>query len=90
MPHAKAYHLWDTSTGQIFNSFHVTFIEHLDEQPANLLPGMIVDLNPNTPPSWDNALPNSSPPHLPAPTLHASTFPPTIPPTPHISQLPFL
>ncbi len=29
-PHVKAYHLWDTTTSAMFNSFHVTFLEHLD------------------------------------------------------------
>ncbi len=28
-PHSKAYCLWDNTTGAIFNSFHVTFVEHL-------------------------------------------------------------
>ena len=28
-PCAKAYYLWDTTTGKIFNSYHITFIEHL-------------------------------------------------------------
>ena len=46
-PHAKAYRLWDTTTGKIFNSFHVTFIEHLHSQPTDLLPGTTIDLNPD-------------------------------------------
>jgi hypothetical protein len=36
-PHSKAYRLWDTSNSQVFNSFHVTFVEHLDDQPCNTL-----------------------------------------------------
>ena len=52
-PHAKAYRLWDTTTGKIFNSYHVSFIEHLQSQPTDLLPGMMINLNPDAPPSWD-------------------------------------
>jgi hypothetical protein len=63
-PHAKAYHLWDTVDGSIFNSFHVTFVEHLDEQPTDLLPGTTICLEPNATPSWDtpSCLPISPPP----------------------------
>ncbi len=43
----KGYHLWDTIDGSIFNSFHVTFLEHLDKQPVNLLPGTTVSIEPN-------------------------------------------
>jgi len=53
-PNAKAYHLWDTTTGWIFNSYHVTFIEHLQSQPTDLLPGTTINLNPDAPPSWDS------------------------------------
>jgi hypothetical protein len=52
-PHSKAYHLWDNTTGSIFNSFHVTFIEHLDSLPSDLLLGTTLQLDPNAPPSWE-------------------------------------
>jgi len=54
-PHAKAYRLWDTTTGRIFNSYHITFIEHLQSQPTDLLLGTTINLNPDAAPSWDSA-----------------------------------
>ena len=39
--------------GSIFNSFHVTFLECLDEQPVDLLPGTMIYIEPNATPSWD-------------------------------------
>jgi len=59
-PHSKAYHLWDNTTGIIFNSFHVTFIEHLHAQPSDLMPGKTVLLNPDAPPSWEVPLPEQN------------------------------
>jgi hypothetical protein len=59
-PNSKAYCLWDDSTGKVFNSFHVTFIEHLDTLPSSLLPGTTVELLPGSPPSWD--APSFNPP----------------------------
>ena len=53
-PNLKAYRLWDDSAGKVFNSFHVTFIEHLDTLPSSLLPGTTVELLPDSPPSWDS------------------------------------
>lgn len=58
-PHAKAYHLWDMIDGSIFNSFHVTFVKHLDEQPADLLPGTMISIEPDVRPSWDSSPPPS-------------------------------
>jgi len=52
-PHVKAYRLWDTTTRKIFNSYHMSFIEHLQSQPTDLLPGTMINLNPDAPPSWD-------------------------------------
>jgi transposase InsO family protein len=52
-PHSKSYRLWDPSTGQVFNSFHVSFVEHLDEQPVDLLPGTTIALKPGAPPTWE-------------------------------------
>jgi hypothetical protein len=50
-PHSKAYWLWDNMSNTIFNSFHITFIEHLDSLPYDLLPGTTIFLEPNAPPS---------------------------------------
>jgi len=53
-PHAKAYRLWNPATGRVFNSYHVTFVEHLDTLPADLLPGTLVNVDDGgLPPSWD-------------------------------------
>src|SRR6266581_4299026 len=83
-PRSKAYCLWDPSNGKIFNSFHVTFVEHLDKQPANLLPGTTVTLSPDVPPSWDTA---------PFPTVQPPPSEPCIPSfppiRPHILLFPF-
>ena len=49
MPNLKAYHLWDISTRKCFNSFHITFIKHLDVLPSSLLPGTTVELLPGSP-----------------------------------------
>jgi hypothetical protein len=64
-PHSKAYRLWNPASGRVFNSFHVTFVEHLDELPTLLLPGTIVPLNAeHSDPTWDTVgIP-------PLPTLH--------------------
>jgi len=62
-PRSKAYRLWDTASGRIFNSFLVTFLEHLDEQPVELLPGTTIALAPESPPSWDIATTSSIPKH---------------------------
>ena len=50
-PHSKAYRLWDVTSGRIFDSFHVSFVEHLDEHPAKLLLGTMIMLEPDLPPS---------------------------------------
>src|SRR5712672_3964475 len=52
-PNVKAYRLWDTSSGRIFNSFHIKFIEHLNAVPKNLFPHISI-LN-DTKPTWDAA-----------------------------------
>jgi len=87
-PNAKAYRLWDTTTGCIFNSYHVTFIEHLQSQPTDLLPGTTINLNPDAPPSWDSTpvLSFAPPPVVPDPDddkdqidLILPSFPPIVP-----------
>src|SRR6266702_596646 len=70
-PHAKAYRLWDPSNRRVFNSFHVSFIEHLHSAPTPLLPGTTLGLSsPHAPATWDapgyltpvsDASPESSP-----------------------------
>ena len=102
-PHSKAYRLWDPASGQIFTSFHVSFLEHLDEVPTDLLPGTTVDLAPHAPPSWDTASkpqgptqpPSISPSHIPPVTPIPSSFPfpphllfPPNPPVPSIDISP--
>jgi len=77
-PHSKAYQLWDRESGHIFDSFHVSFLEHLDECPTDLFPGMTLTLTPDSPPSWDTA--STPPSHKnPSPIPCSLTYPPTIP-----------
>ena len=76
--HSKAYCLWDNTSNSVFNSFHVTFIEHLDTQSHALLPGTTVALDPDTPPSWDVPCPDPSP-HPPLPHI-SPTIPSIVPP----------
>ena len=53
-PHSKAYRLWDPVSSRVFNSFHVTFTEHLDSVPSPFQPGTILGTtNASSPPSWD-------------------------------------
>ena len=73
---SKAYHLWDGVSGKVFNSFHVTFVEHLDNLPHDLLPGKLVTLMENLSPSW--AVPGDEP-ASPSPDLVPS-LPKTSPP----------
>ena len=55
-PHAKAYHLWDPSTSRIFNSYHVTFTEHLNAEASPLLPGTTLGIeHTSLPPSWESS-----------------------------------
>ena len=75
-PHAKAYRLWDTSNRRIFNSFHVSFLEHLDTLPVPLLPGKSSASDPSTPPTWNTSspqLPDPSPPNHPFINPHTSS-----------------
>jgi hypothetical protein len=73
-PHAKAYWLWDTIDGSIFNSFHVTFLECLDEQPVDLMPGTTICIDPNAMPSWDVPAHSDAAPPVPSPhTLPSSS-----------------
>jgi Pol polyprotein, beta-barrel domain/GAG-pre-integrase domain len=38
-PHVKEYRLWDFSSGKVYKTLHVLFIEHLEAVPADLQPG---------------------------------------------------
>ena len=85
-PHSKAYRLWDPTSSRVFNSFHVTFTEHLDAEPTDLHPGTILGTaDAVSPPSWDvngpappsdttpeTTHPFSSFPSPPSPILHPS------------------
>jgi hypothetical protein len=79
-PHSKAYRLWDNTSNSIFNSFHVTFTEHLDSQPHDLLLGTTLLLDPDAPPSWEVPSPNQTliPPKS-IPPLSPSSHPAFIP-----------
>ena len=72
-PHAKAYRLWNPSSGHITNSYHVSFLEHLDTLPIPLLPGKTIDNNASASPSWDTT---SEPPPSSVPIV-----PPPLPPS---------
>jgi hypothetical protein len=53
-PHSKAYRLWDPSSSHVFNSYHVTFVKHLDTEAMPLLPGKTLGTTKAMPPpSWD-------------------------------------
>ena len=70
-PHAKAYRLWNPSSHRIFNTFHITFVEHLDSQPSDLLPGTLLNVGDHSlPPSWDVASHDTTPTSPPTPSLN--------------------
>lgn len=69
-PHSKAYHLWDPASSCVFNSYHITFTEHLDTEPSPLHPGTILGSEEaSSPSSWDVSGPAPSLPidHNPPP-----------------------
>src|SRR5216683_6607254 len=83
-PSSRAYRLWDITTGKIFNSFHVTFIEHLDSLPSNLLPETTIELTLSAPLSWDatSLMPQSAHSPFPPNSLISPSPPPPPPPRP--------
>jgi hypothetical protein len=86
-PNSKVYRLWDVSTGKCFNSFHVTFIEHLNALPSSLLPGTTVELLPGSLPSWDSPsidLPPAACTSIPV----APSLPPISPASPLSASIP--
>ena len=44
---AKAYQCWHRESGRIIDSFHVTFIEHLNDQPHSFQPSTDTTVEPN-------------------------------------------
>jgi transposase InsO family protein len=53
-PHSKAYRLWDPVSSRVFNSFHVSFAEHLESSTIPFRPGTLLGTTTAaTPPSWD-------------------------------------
>ena len=86
-PCAKVYRLWDVTTGKVFNSFHVTFVKHLQSQPTDLLPGTTVNLNPDAPPTWA-ALPLPTPLHNPSASTTTSNPVPVLPTFPPVTPTP--
>lgn len=52
-PHSKSYRCWQQSTGKVFDSINVVFVEHRDNAPRDLYPGRILgadtQLNPVLP-----------------------------------------
>ena len=75
-PHSKAYRLWDPASSRVFNSYHVTFTEHLDVQPSSFQPGTVLDADNTEPPSWDTSGP---PPRTSPPPNHPPSFLPDDP-----------
>ena len=74
-PHSKAYRLWNPASGRIFNSYHVTFVEHLDTTPSDYLPGTFVNIGDDVlPPTWDS-LPSTITPSSPLPFILTPTPP---------------
>ena len=74
-PHSKAYRLWDPASSRVFNSYHVTFFEHLDAMPSPLLPGTILGTDhASSPPSWDVTGPQALSNPFPHPSI-PSSFP---------------
>ena len=74
-----AYHLWDPASSCVFNSYHVTFFEHLDATPSHLLPGTVLRTDcTSSPPSWKvtgpHSISNHSPNPSPSPTFPFSYF----------------
>ena len=68
-PHSKVYRLWDPTTLNMFNLFHITFTEHLNTKPSPLLSGTTLGTeHTSLPPSWES--PGIIP--LPGPPLNTN------------------
>jgi Reverse transcriptase (RNA-dependent DNA polymerase)/Integrase core domain/GAG-pre-integrase domain len=78
---SKAYRLWDPEKNRVFNSFHVTFIEHLDSEPRPYRPGKVLNnqadtVNEDMPPPPSKQTPPSDPPPSPPKTVDPPVYPP--------------
>ena len=80
----KVYRLWDPSTNRIFNSFHITFVEHLDSLPSPLSPNTTLGTDSvdalgswDTPtiPSHSDPPPSPTPPTPPSPLIAPQSNP---------------
>ena len=75
---AKAYHCWHRERRWIVDSYHVTFVEHLNNQPRTLLPGTDASMAPCA----EESVPTpTSPPQLTdssanSPSLDGTALPP--------------
>jgi hypothetical protein len=71
-PHSKAYRLWDPVSSHVFNSFHVSFAEHLDTlDTLPFRPGTVLGTAmASYPPSWDVSGPAPPEPVVPTQCLH--------------------
>jgi hypothetical protein len=88
---SKAYRLWDPTSNRIFDSFHVSFIEHLDASPSPLYPNTTAgSASADQPGSWDSPLystNSSSDTHAPQSIVvppASPTLPPRLAPIPYI------
>ena len=81
-PHAKAHRLWNLASGRVCNSFHVTFVEHLDTMLADLLPSRVLNIDDHSiPPSWEAVTSGIASPTFTSP----STISPFVaPPSPQV------
>ena len=80
---SKTYRLWDPASNKIFDSYHVSFIEHLDTEPSPLYPNMTLgSATADLPGSWINPLQPSPPPLRPSS--------PSVPPSSPIPHRPIL
>lgn len=69
-PLAKAYRLWNPTSRRVFNSYHVSFIEHLDTTPSDFLPRAFLSIGDHTlPPTWDSLTVDSKISSSPPPLL---------------------
>ena len=81
---SKAYRLWDPSSNRIFDSFHVSFIEHLDAEPTPLHPNTVLGSDTaDAPGSWNfhsHTPPSAYPrPHSPSSNPPTPDSPPSLP-----------
>jgi transposase InsO family protein len=85
-PHSKAYRLWDPVSSHVFNSFHVSFAEHLDTlDTLPFRPGTVLGTaTASYPPSWDVSGP--APPEPAVPTQRPHNYDNFFSPLPSIAD----